>query len=37
MNIGVSFAKPFQPQFMEEQPLRLINEGIDNVTATGVG
>ncbi len=37
MNIGVSFAKAFSSSIYAGVTLKLINEGIDNVTATGVG
>ncbi|MBR1625859.1 MAG: PorV/PorQ family protein [Bacteroidales bacterium] len=37
MNIGVSFAKAFSSSIYAGVTLKVVNEGIDNVTATGVG
>ncbi len=37
MNIGVSFAKAFSSSIYAGITLKVISEGIDNVTATGVG
>ncbi|MFA7081782.1 MAG: PorV/PorQ family protein [Bacteroidales bacterium] len=36
MNIGVSFAKAFSTSIYGGATLKVVNEGIDNVTATGV-
>ena len=36
MNIGVSYAKAFSSSIFAGATIKLINEGIDNVTATGV-
>lgn len=36
MNLGVSFAKAFSSSIYAGVTLKVINEGIDNVTATGV-
>ncbi|MBO6118017.1 MAG: PorV/PorQ family protein [Bacteroidales bacterium] len=37
MNIGVSFAKAFSSSIYAGVTLKVVSEGIDNVTATGVG
>ena len=37
MNIGVSYAKAFSSSIYAGATLKVISEGIDNVTATGVG
>ena len=37
MNIGVSYAKKFSNSIYAGATLKIISEGIDNVTATGVG
>ena len=37
MNIGVTFAKKFSSSIYAGVTLKVINEGIDNVNATGVG
>ncbi|MGP1514499.1 MAG: PorV/PorQ family protein [Bacteroidales bacterium] len=37
MNLGLSYAKAFSSTIYAGITLKLINEGIDNVTATGVG
>lgn len=37
MNIGVSFARAFSSSIYAGATLKIVSEGIDNVTATGVG
>ena len=37
MNIGISFARAFSTSIYAGATLKIVNEGIDNVTATGIG